>query len=155
LRRLEKQKETPVRVGTIIVAGAILASGCAQSPESVQPAYASEVPYMSWTCDQLGQEGMNLSTALAQASKQQEDARTGDTVGVIFLGLPVSSTSGSNVAPEIARLQGEINAVRHVGIKKNCATATLPPEPVTEAEEQATNRGPTPAHQPVSPPPTN
>src|SRR5882724_1225704 len=99
----------------IAAATAIMLTGCAQSRESVQPAYASEVPYESWTCDQLGQEGANLSAALSQASKQQEDARTGDTVGVILLGLPVSSMSGSNVAPEIARLKGQINAVRVVG----------------------------------------
>lgn len=121
-----------MRVHLIGTAAALIASGCAQSPESVQPAYSSEVPYMSWSCEQLGQEGANLSQALAQASKQQEDARTGDTVGVIFLGLPVSSMSGSNVAPEIARLKGEINAVRVVGIKKNCTN--LPPAPKVTAE---------------------
>ena len=112
---------------------ALTLSGCAQSPESVQPAYASEVPYQTWTCDQLGQEGSNLSSALAQASRQQDDARTGDTVGVIFLGLPVSSMSGSNVAPEIARLKGQINAVRVVGIEKHCTD--LPPPPKVEAAE--------------------
>jgi hypothetical protein len=111
---------------------AVALASCAQSPESVQPAYASEVPYETWTCEQLGQEGANLSAALSQASKQQEDARTGDTVGVIFLGLPVSSMSGSNVAPEIARLKGQINAVRVVGIKKNCTD--LPPAPKVEAD---------------------
>lgn len=119
---------------------AVALSGCAQSPESVQPAYASEVPYMTWTCDQLGQEDANLSAALSQASKQQEDARTGDTVGVIFLGLPVSSMSGSNVAPEIARLKGQINAVRTVGIKKNCAN--LPPAPKVEAEAPVSAKPP-------------
>jgi hypothetical protein len=40
--------------------------------------------------------------------------------------------SGSNVAPEIARLKGEINAVRRVGIKKNCTN--LPPEPAAPEE---------------------
>jgi hypothetical protein len=108
-------------------------SGCAQSPESVQPAYVSDVTYQDWTCPQLGQESANLQTALAQASKQQEDARTNDTVGVIFLGLPVSSMSGGNVAPEIARLKGSINAVHTAAIKKNCETIpaavpTPPPE---------------------------
>lgn len=116
----------------LIVLTTLALAACAQSPESIQPAYSSEVPYMGWTCDQLGQESTNLSQALVQASRQQEDARTGDTVGVIFLGLPVSSMSGSNVAPEIARLKGEINAVRRVGIKKNCAN--LPAQPVIAPE---------------------
>ena len=62
----------------------------------------------------------HLSTALAQASTQQEQARTNDTVGVILLGLPVSSMSGDNIAPEVARLKGETEAVRKAMITKGC-----------------------------------
>jgi hypothetical protein len=66
---------------------------------------------------------MRLSQALAQASTQQENARTNDTVGVILIGLPVSSLSGDNIAPEIARLKGETEAVRKVSIGKGCTTS--------------------------------
>jgi hypothetical protein len=34
--------------------------------------------------------------------------------------LPVSSLSGDNIAPEIARLKGEEEAIRKAMIRKNC-----------------------------------
>lgn len=116
-----------MRTFAIAAAATAALAGCAKSPDSIAPAYVSDVPYLTWSCDQLGQESARISSALATASKQQEDARTNDTVGVIFLGLPVSTLSGDNVAPEIARLKGEQNAVRQASIKKNCGTAPAAP----------------------------
>jgi hypothetical protein len=104
-----------------ITAIALFCTGCAKSPESISPAYVSEVGYQSWSCNQLADESGRLSTALATASVQQENARTNDTVGVILIGLPVSSLSGDNIAPEIARLKGESEAVRKVLASKSCA----------------------------------
>ncbi len=101
--------------------------GCAKSPESIAPAYISELNYRNWNCYQLADEGQRLSSALAQASIQQENARTNDTVGVILLGLPVSSLSGDNIAPEIARLKGEQEAIRKASISKVCETASVAP----------------------------
>lgn len=68
----------------------------------------------------MGEESQRLSAALANASKLQENARTGDTVGVLLLGLPTASMSGQNVAPEVARLKGEAEAVRKASIGKRC-----------------------------------
>jgi hypothetical protein len=94
--------------------------GCAKSPDSIQASYISEVGYLSWTCAQLGEETHRLSSALGTASAQQERARGNDIAGVILIGLPVSSLSGDNIAPEIARLKGEQEAVRKALIRKNC-----------------------------------
>lgn len=105
-------------------AGAIVLGACASAPEDIPPAYVSEAAYAGWTCEQLAKESAQLSAALATASKQQEDARTGDTVGVIFLGLPVSSMTGGNVAPEVARLKGHTDAVKQAMIKQNCGPTT-------------------------------
>lgn len=104
----------------------LLLIACAKSPESIAPAYISEVQYQYWSCDQLAAEQQRLSNALSQASLQQENARTNDTVGVILIGLPVSSLSGDNIAPEIARLKGETEATRKASINKGCETASLP-----------------------------
>ena len=96
--------------------------GCAASPESIAPSYVSEVGYRSWACKDLAEETVRLSAALARTSQLQENARTGDTVGVILLGLPTASMSGQNVAPEVARLKGETEAVRKAMIGKHCAS---------------------------------
>lgn len=114
----------------IILAAALAASACAKSPESIAPSYVSEVSYQGYTCDQLGAETGRLSAALATASAQQNQARTNDTVGVILIGLPVSSMSGDNVAPEIARLKGETEAVRKASMTKRCGGATPVSAPV-------------------------
>jgi hypothetical protein len=63
---------------------------------------------------------LRVSQALTAASQQQENARTNDTVGVVLLGLPASSLSGDNIAPRIAQLKGESDALRKASTSKNC-----------------------------------
>lgn len=118
-------------VGVVAVAAAL--GACAKSPESISASYVSEVGYQAWSCQQLSDETLRLSSAYASAAQQQEKARTNDVVGVILIGLPVSSLSGDNIAPEIARLKGEQEAVRKAMVIKNCAVAAVPP-PVTAAK---------------------
>ena len=109
-----------IAIAAMLVVASSGALGCAKKPESIAPAYVSHVIYQSWTCQQLGEEQQRLAAALATSSEQQQNARTNDTVGIIFLGLPVSSMSGDNIAPQIARLKGETEAVRTASITKNC-----------------------------------
>ncbi|WP_157038043.1 MULTISPECIES: hypothetical protein [Chelativorans] len=108
------------RSAFVAVAFAAVLSACAKTPESISAAYVSEVGYHSWSCTQLGEEQLRLSSAYATAAKQQQQARSNDIAGVILIGLPVSSLSGDNIAPEIARLKGEQEAVRKAMITKNC-----------------------------------
>jgi hypothetical protein len=102
-----------------LIASLIL-SGCAKSPGSISASYVSEISYQNYTCTQLAEENRRIVEAYAVAAKQQENARTNDTVGVILLGLPVSSLSGDNIAPEIARLKGEANAIHRASLSKSC-----------------------------------
>ncbi len=115
------QAKFVVSLGAVLLVGA-----CAKPPEAIGPSYVSEIGYQSWTCDQLSGETLRLSGALATASTQQNRARSNDTVGVILLGLPVSSLSGDNIAPEIARLKGEQEAVRRASMTKGCAPPAVP-----------------------------
>ena len=108
----------------ITVLFAALFTGCAKAPQSIAPAYISHVPYQEWTCSQLGQEVVRVDAALTQASVQQQKARGNDIVGVILIGLPVSSLSGDNIAPQIANLKGQKNAIEQVLITKNCTAPT-------------------------------
>jgi len=103
-----------------LIALLILLAGCAKSPESIAPAYVSPITYQNFDCDQLRQEDARVTDALLRASKQQENARTNDMVGVALIGLPVSSMSGDNIAPEIASLKGQREAIRKRQIEKKC-----------------------------------
>ena len=106
-------KKTPAFV-------AVFLAGCATKPESIAPAYVSEMTYSPYTCQQLGEEQARLGAALATASDAQRHARSNDIAGVILLGLPVSSLSGSNQASQIARLKGELEASQKAAIIKSC-----------------------------------
>lgn len=107
---------------TVILAALPLLAiaACAKHPDSISASYISDVQYRSWSCRQLSEEQGRLSAAYTTAAKQQENARTNDTVGVILIGLPVSSLSGDNIAPEIARLKGEQEAIRKAMTFKKC-----------------------------------
>ena len=87
---------------------------------SIAPAYVSAVTYTTWSCKDLANESLRLSAALGTASTQQENARTNDTVGVLLIGLPVSSLSGDNIAPQIADLKGRVEAVHEASVEKHC-----------------------------------
>lgn len=115
-----------MRTTTVMLAAAAaaMATGCAPTPESIQPSYVSEMPFRSWTCDQLGEELGRLDSALATAYAQQNTARTNDTVGVLLIGLPVGSMSGQSVAPQIASYKGQQEAVRKASIRNNCPELT-------------------------------
>ena len=103
-----------------ILVTALFLAGCAQKPESIQPSYISPVTYQDWTCPQLAQESARIETALASATKQQEQARSHDVTGIILLGLPTGSMSGEAIGPEVARLKGEKNAIQQATTLKNC-----------------------------------
>lgn len=107
----------------VALCGAIILAACAKSPESISPAYVSLLAYDDLDCGQLVQEEANVSRALLSASEQQRDARTNDTVGVILLGLPVSTLSGGNVADQIASLKGQQVALQQVMVRKRCTVA--------------------------------
>jgi hypothetical protein len=118
-----------------VAALSAVATACAPTPESIAPAYVSEVPYRSWTCDQLGEEHIRLNQALTTASQQQSTARSHDTVGIILIGLPVGSMSGQSIAPQIALYKGQLEAVHRASIRNSCPEMTriLPHTPAGPA----------------------
>jgi C-terminal processing protease CtpA/Prc len=97
---------------------AALISGCATAPENIAPSYVSHIAYMQYSLEELSQEQARLQAAVSTSSDAQRKARSNDTMGVIFLGLPVSSLSGSNQASNLARLKGELEAVQKAIILK-------------------------------------
>lgn len=105
---------------------AVLAA-CAPAPGSIQPIYTSELPYLSLPCESLTREALRVSTALGSASNAQAQAHSGDIVGVLLIGLPISSISGQNVAPEVARLRGESEALNRAMLTNRCGQAPLAP----------------------------
>lgn len=106
------------------LAALALAAACAPTPESIAPAYVSELPYRAYTCEQLGEENARLNQALSTASVAQNTARTNDTVGIILIGLPIGSMSGQSIAPQIALYKGQLEAVQKASIRNHCPEMT-------------------------------
>lgn len=95
-------------------------SACAAPPESIPPSYVSPISYNGLSCSDLSAEGARVDAALTQASQQQEQAHGSDVVGVILIGVPVSTLSGTNVAPQVASLKGQREAIYLAMVQKHC-----------------------------------
>ena len=134
-------KNTPLVV--LALAVVTLISACATAPENISPAYVSHMSYMQYTLEQLGQEEARLQAALSSSSDAQRKARSNDTLGVIFLGLPVSSLSGSNQASNVARLKGELEAVQKATVLKGGKPVDATPAPVSPSPQAAKTAAPT------------
>ncbi|WP_339855942.1 hypothetical protein [Roseovarius nubinhibens] len=109
------QKNT---IALLTVVGVL--AGCAKKPEDISPAYISPTSYQSFNCKQLAAEARRVDVALTEASAAQMQARKNDTTGVILLGLPTASLSGSNIAPQIASLKGQKQTIHQTQIAKHC-----------------------------------
>jgi len=104
----------------IIPAVAILA-GCATDPDNIAAADIGPNPYTGQSCRSLAAEETSLTANLENLSANQRQARSGDTVGVILLGLPLSSMSGNDVETEIAVTRGRLQAVDEAQQARGCS----------------------------------
>ena len=99
---------------------AALAS-CAMAPDKIVATAVPEVIYEGHACPQLKVEKAETQLSLSTLSAQQSSAVTGDTVGVIFLGLPVSSMTGNDVSGKVGEAKGRIAAIESTGIFRRLA----------------------------------
>ena len=102
---------------TVIVAGV---AACAAPPEAIAPSYVSPIAYNGLSCSDLSAEAARVDAALTQASQRQEQAHGNDVVGVLLIGVPVSTLSGTNVAPQVASLKGQQEAIQQAIVHKRC-----------------------------------
>jgi len=107
----------PVLAG--VLAGAL--AGCAKNPDAIAPISMPVNAYGGLSCDQLAVEHRRSSAALAAVSRQQEQAATGDAVGVFLIGVPVSSLSGGDKEGLVALHKGEIVAIEGAMRAQGCA----------------------------------
>ena len=128
-------------------------AACAAPAALVEPTYFIGDRYGERSCDQLGQEKARLTLALATVSKHQAHIRRerAQELGVeLAIGIPVALFAiyggadaadldislenlgyYDDLAPEIARLKGEIKAVNRTMALKICQAAP-PSAPVVQ-----------------------
>lgn len=87
-------------------------SACAQSPAAIAPIPMGTV-YDGMSCAAASQALTREQANLAALSTQQNNAVTGDAIGVFLIGVPVSSLSGNDVAGAIGVSKGRIVAFQN------------------------------------------
>ena len=104
----------------LAAAVAMVVSGCAPRPETVEAAAFSPSYYQGLNCGQMNAEMRKIDNGLRAAYATQRRARTNDTWGVLLIGLPVSSIAGANVTDEIADLKGRKETLSETMTRQNC-----------------------------------
>nr|WP_183207007.1 hypothetical protein [Aurantimonas endophytica] len=93
------------------VCAGLAVTACAKRPDAILPVEVPMAAYSNLSCEALSQEYLREQSALAAVSQQQNQAATGDAVGVFLLGVPVSSTFGGDKEGQVAVNKGKVNAI--------------------------------------------
>jgi hypothetical protein len=108
-----------------LAAAAAMLGACASKSSDVTPTYVSPVTYQAYTCPQLAEEAQSVSARAAQAAGAQDDKRTRDQVAtgvaiVVFWPAAFLVGGDGNVAAELGRLKGQMEAIEQASIQKRC-----------------------------------
>ena len=125
---------------TLVVTLALLLAGCATAPEQIAPQYVSQIQYENLNCRRMNQERLRLEAALIAAFAAQNNARGNDAMGVLLIGVPTSSLSGSNQSGYVARLKGELEALQRAAIAKGCSIEFTTPDAIMRKQREEARR---------------
>jgi type IV pilus biogenesis protein CpaD/CtpE len=106
-----------------IIVGALVAltlSGCAKQAVQIPAIPVAGAPYASFSCNQMSTERVRLGNELSNLSAAQSSAVTGDTIGVLLIGIPVSSMSGNDLEGQIGANKGAAQALELEISRKSC-----------------------------------
>lgn len=119
----------------LIPAAAVAAlSGCATSPDKVQPSYVDPMQYRDYECSQLARSMSHRSQRIANMHAQMSDEASDDAVAVgvsaVLFWPAAFFASGGNEAQvsEYKRLLGEYEALEEQSVLKDCDIAVASPE---------------------------
>lgn len=105
---------------TVALALSAVSVACAKRPDAIVPVDIPMAAYTNMSCQALSQELNKERAKLANLSRQQNDAATGDAVGVFLIGVPTSSTFGGDKEGEVAVSKGKVNAIENAARSKGC-----------------------------------
>lgn len=93
----------------VLVTTATLAlAACAPAPDAIAPVAMPSGMFDHLSCQQAAAERDRLGQRLAALESRQRSAAAGDAVGVLLIGLPVSSLTGSDAQGLIAAEKGKL-----------------------------------------------
>lgn len=104
----------------LVLPAILLIAACAKQPDQIAAADIGPNPYLTASCSQLASANLQLTQNLERLSAAQKNAASSDTIGVILLGLPVSSMSGNDKETDIAITKGKIQSVESAKLRRKC-----------------------------------
>ena len=100
-----------MRLALIQTAAALSLAACAQSPDAIAPVAMPDGMFASTSCTTARAEQAATAARLTALSEQQQNAVTGDVLGVFLIGVPVSSLTGADQEGLIATEKGKALAL--------------------------------------------
>lgn len=109
-----------MKIRLIMLASTLAVASCAKRPDAIVPVDIPMAAYSAQSCEGLAQELLKEQNSLASLSKQQNQAATGDAIGVFLIGVPASSTFGGDKEGQVAVSMGKVNAIESSIKSKGC-----------------------------------
>lgn len=109
-----------MRRAVVIGLSALAISSCAKRPDAIAPAAIPVENYTRSTCDDLAFQLASEKDRLAELSKSQNEAATGDAIGVFLLGVPMSSAFGADKEGEVSVQKGKVMAIESAMAQNGC-----------------------------------
>ena len=97
---------------TSLLLATVTLAGCASRASSIAPVAVPSSNYAGMTCDEARIQLEQKQAAQNTLTRQQNNAATGDAVGVFLFLLPVGSIFGADKAGELAQVKGEVMALQ-------------------------------------------
>ena len=107
-----------------ITLAALLIAGCVSRASSIAPVAIPSANYKGLSCDETKLALEQQRARMYALTEKQNNAATGDAVGVFFLLLPVGSIFGADKEGELAQAKGEVLALTGA-VSINCRNAAL------------------------------
>lgn len=108
----------PAAIGAVLMLAA-----CATAPGDIPPAPFDDAGYRSMSCPTLMAAEIATSDELTNLSTAQSDKRTGDAIGLLTIGLPISSIGSESIVDRIALTKGRKAAIAALVSEKRCVAS--------------------------------
>ena len=103
----------------VFILATLVIAGCASGADSVAPIALPSSNYKGLSCDETKTALMTARARQAALTETQNNAQTGDILGVFFVLLPLGSVFGDDVEGELGLAKGEMLALQGA-VQINC-----------------------------------
>ncbi|WFS02219.1 hypothetical protein [Rhizobium tumorigenes] len=103
-----------------VAVSSLTMASCAKRPGAIVPVDIPMAAYSNLSCPQLSQELIKEQGKLSSLSSAQNNAATGDAVGVFLIGVPASSLTGGDKEGDISVSKGKVISIESTLKAKGC-----------------------------------